>query len=315
MPNDSLYITSVISDSLPPARSDSSKTVSDSLQAVHPERYSHYKKDSVKFSPQYLEGLAEYCTAPVRDPLTDYKEATLVIPEGIDGLQKPETPSQNDSIFLILLCCLVLVATSFRKGTKLLFQLFSITNNNRNRINILNSSTVIESRLRFILLVQTFVMEGIALTFFIRYLNPELSHIGYFKEILSIAVLTALYYNLQQLIYRILGSVFSDQNSTRQWLDNHILVNLSLGIILFPIIFCMIYLPGFLNIGLILVTISYILSRIIFIYKGIKIFLRDIYGILYFILYLCALEIIPLFLLYKGMIIIYQFVEFKILTF
>ena len=77
----------------------------------------------------------------------------------------------------------------------------------------------------------------------------------------------------------------------------------------------MIYLSGFLNIGLLLVTISYIFSRIIFIYKGIKIFLRDVYGILYFILYLCALEIMPLFLIYKGVILIYQFVEFKILTF
>ena len=61
----------------------------------------------------------------------------------------------------------------------------------------------------------------------------------------------------------------------------------------------MIYLSGFLNIGLLLVTISYILSRIIFIYKGIKIFLRDVYGILYFILYLCTLEIAPLLLIGK----------------
>lgn len=158
-------------------------------------------------------------------------------------------------------------------------------------------------------------MEGIALIFLIRHMNPELSHIGYFKGILCTAGLSALYYNLQQLTYRILGFVFTDPNTTRQWLDNHISVNLLLGIILFPIIFCMIYLSGFLNIGLLLVTISYILSRIIFIYKGIKIFLRDIYGILYFILYLCALEIMPLFLMYKGMILIYQFVEFKILTF
>lgn len=317
MPNDSLHITPTMPDSLSPARSDSGKVISDSLQVVYSEsgRLSHYKKDSATFSPQYTEGLSRYCPAPVSDPLTDYKEATLVIPEGIDGLQKPETPAQNDGIFLILLCCFILVASSFRKGAKLLAQLFSISNDNRNRTNSLNSFTVTESRLRIILLIQTFVMEGIALTFLINYQNPELTYTGYLKVILASTVLAALYYNLQQTIYRILGAVFTEQNTTKQWLDNHALVNLSLGMVLFPIIFCMIYLPGFLNIGLLLVTISYILFRIIFIYKGIKIFLRDIYGILYFILYLCALEIIPLFLIYKGMIMIYQFVEFKILTF
>ena len=173
-----------------------------------------------------------------------------------------------------------------------------------------DNSTIIESRLRFILLAQTFVMEGIALTFLIHYLKPELTYIGYFKEILCAAVLATLYYNFQQSAYRILGSIFTESGITKQWIDNHASINLLLGIILFPIIFCMIYLPG-----LLLVTISYIFSRIIFIYKGIKIFLRDVYGILYFILYLCALEIMPLFLIYKGVILIYQFVEFKILTF
>lgn len=316
MPSDSTHIAPVITtDTLTPILSDSNRIISDSLQVAHPEWYLHYKKDSVKFTPQYTESLSAYYSAPIANPLTDYKEAALVIPEGFEGIQKNENPSQNDGIFLILLCCFILVATSFRRGIKLFSQPFSISKNNRNLTEMADSSTIIESRLRFILLAQTFAMEGIAFTFLIHYLKPELTYIGYSKEILCTTVLAILYYNLQQSAYRILGSIFTEPGVTKQWIDNHASINLLLGIVLFPVIFCMIYLSGFLNIGLLLVTISYILSRIIFIYKGIKIFLRDVYGILYFILYLCALEIIPLFLIYKGMILIYQFVEFKILTF
>ena len=316
MPSDSIHIAPVITtDTLSPILSDSNRIISDSLRTTHPEWDLHYKKDSVKFTPQYAESLSAYCHAPIDNPLTDYKEAALVIPEGFEGIPKIENPSQNDGIFLILLCCFILVATSFRRGIKLFSQPFSASKNNRNRTDMADNSTIIESRLRFILLAQTFVMEGIALRFLIHYLKPELTYIGYFKEILCAAVLATLYYNFQQSAYRILGSIFTESGITKQWIDNHASINLLLGIILFPIIFCMIYLSGFLNIGLLLVTISYILSRIIFIYKGIKIFLRDVYGILYFILYLCALEIMPLFLIYKGVILIYQFVEFKILTF
>lgn len=316
MPSDSTHIAPAITtDTLTPILPDSNRIISDSLQVAHPEWYLHYKKDSVKFTPQYTESLSAYCSAPIANPLTDYKEAALVIPEGFEGIQKNENPSQNDGIFLILLCCFILVATSFRRGIKLFSQPFSISKNNRNLTEMADSSTIIESRLRFILLAQTFAMEGIAFTFLIHYLKPELTYIGYSKEILCTTVLAILYYNLQQSAYRILGSIFTEPGVTKQWIDNHASINLLLGIVLFPVIFCMIYLSGFLNIGLLLVTISYILSRIIFIYKGIKIFLRDVYGILYFILYLCVLEIMPLFLIYKGVILIYQFVEFKILTF
>ena len=193
MPSDSIHIAPVITtDTLSPILSDSNRIISDSLRTTHPEWDLHYKKDSVKFTPQYAESLSAYCYAPIDNPLTDYKEAALVIPEGFEGIPKIENPSQNDGIFLILLCCFILVATSFRRGIKLFSQPFSASKTNRNRTDMADNSTIIESRLRFILLAQTFVMEGIALTFLIHYLKPELTYIGYFKEILCAAVLATI---------------------------------------------------------------------------------------------------------------------------
>ena len=97
MPSDSIHIAPVITtDTLSPILSDSNRIISDSLRTTHPEWDLHYKKDSVKFTPQYAESLSTYCYAPIDNPLTDYKEAALVIPEGFEGIPKIENPSQND---------------------------------------------------------------------------------------------------------------------------------------------------------------------------------------------------------------------------
>lgn len=59
-------------------------------------------------------------------------------------------------------------------------------------------------------------------------------------------------------------------------------------------------------------ALIYLISRILFIYKGFKIFYRNILDLFYFIVYLCALEITPLFWVYRSSILIYNFVELKI---
>ena len=69
---DSLHIDQTLQDY------DSIIPKQDSLQyeSVH-----HYiPKDTVTFTPKYIYGLAKSCPAPVTNPITDYKEATLIIP-------------------------------------------------------------------------------------------------------------------------------------------------------------------------------------------------------------------------------------------
>ena len=70
MPSDSIHIAPVITtDTLSPILSDSNRIISDSLRTTHPEWDLHYKKDSVKFTPQYAESLSAYCYAPIDNPL------------------------------------------------------------------------------------------------------------------------------------------------------------------------------------------------------------------------------------------------------
>ena len=46
-------------------------------------------------------------------------------------------------------------------------------------------------------------------------------------------------------------------------------------------------------------AIMYIIGRICFICKGFRIFFNNIFSLLYFILYLCGAEIIPILLVYR----------------
>lgn len=78
---DSLHIDQTLQDY------DSIAPKQDSLQyeSVH-----HYiPKDTVTFTPKYIYGLAKSCPAPVTNPITDYKEATLIIPKCIAGNSSP----------------------------------------------------------------------------------------------------------------------------------------------------------------------------------------------------------------------------------
>ena len=116
---------------------------------------------------------------------------------------------------------------------------------------------------------------------------------------LLLALPAAFYFLLQQGIFLLLATVFSTDARGREWCDTHIIINLLLGICLFPFVFLSTYLPEIGESCLFLSACLYLLSRILFIIKGVKLFLRDFRCLLYFILYLCTLEIAPLLLIGK----------------
>ena len=266
---DSLHIDQTLQDY------DSIAPKQDSLQyeSVH-----HYiPKDTVTFTPKYIYGLAKSCPAPVTNPITDYKEATLIIPKGIAGTPRPASLGTNNGITLILTISFLLVATSFRSGVRLVSQMLSSLFSIKESDNSFSGITMTESRLRFFLQILTLILEGIILAFLIQITQPQqgpetsLAHAG-------IAIgCTSIYYFLQFLVYHLLGSIFTDYNNKTKWINGYVSINSLLGIFLFPVVFVMIYIPHLSSDALWIAVVLYIFSRIIFIYKSIKIFLRDIY--------------------------------------
>ena len=67
-----------------------------------------------------------------------------------------------------------------------------------------------------------------------------------------------------------------------------------------PITFAILIFPAFVKTGLIMAIILYFLARIIVIYKAFRIFFNNLQSLLYFILYLCSVEIVPVVLSFAG---------------
>jgi hypothetical protein len=95
------------------------------------------------------------------------------------------------------------------------------------------------------------------------------------------------------------GYAFADNEGRKQWLRGFNASQAFLGFGLAIPALVTVFYPAAATIMLQIATIMYILARLVFIFKGFKIFYHKISSLVYFILYLCTLEVIPLiFILY-----------------
>ncbi|MFG6389490.1 DUF4271 domain-containing protein, partial [Muribaculum sp.] len=92
----------------------------------------------------------------------------------------------------------------------------------------------------------------------------------------------------------------TDATGAAQWLKGFNATQALLGFLLLVPALAVLFYPAA---ALSLISISallYILARIVFICKGFRIFYHNFPSLLYFILYLCTVEIIPVLLVYRG---------------
>ncbi|MDR2911498.1 MAG: DUF4271 domain-containing protein [Bacteroidales bacterium] len=112
------------------------------------------------------------------------------------------------------------------------------------------------------------------------------------------------YYITKILLYRFIGLLTEKQLEIGEYLFNMSNFNHIVGILIFPIVTFIAFSP-FENteiaivIGLLVVFSFYVLL----IFRGIGILLQKHFSIFYLFLYLCALEFLPVFLLYKLVIV------------
>ena len=227
---------------------------------------------------------------------------TIPLREGLPGRERTgNAPLHDDTFFALLLAGLVVFLLFIRHRKRILsWQSDGKTEHYRDS-NRSKHLLGINAHLRNLFLAYTFLVEGAlgAIALFVVGQPLPLSG-GYAVNTLLLALPSALYFLLQQGIFVLLAAIFSSDARGREWCDTHLIINLLLGIGLFPFAFVATYLPEAAQTCLICAIILYLLTRILFIIKGVKLFLRDFRCLLYFILYLCALEIAPLLLAGKS---------------
>ncbi len=112
----------------------------------------------------------------------------------------------------------------------------------------------------------------------------------------------AVYLGVMLLMYLGVGNTFSDKNTTSVWVRGASACYALQTFGLLPLALLGLCYPQWSSGVLIAAGVVYAAFKILFIYKGIRIFLRQNISWLIFLYYLCSLEIVPLILTYVAIL-------------
>jgi hypothetical protein len=170
----------------------------------------------------------------------------------------------------------------------------------RRRSTMFDEHTVNEARIMLVLVIQVCVCEAIIMLGYIYMKSVSIPPDKVVVIAIGLIIATLAYYLVQLLAYKVIGYVFADKEMTEQLVNGFNSSQTLLGfLLLFPAMLLLFY-PAVTEIMAVIGVIFYVLARFIFIYKGFRIFYSDFSSLLYFILYLCTVEVIPVILLIRG---------------
>lgn len=256
---------------------------------------------AVQLEPQYLSGFPDsvQCDTVVA---TSASLPVMQEPAGAKAEPLPGGPLRDTPSMALLLVGVMLVVVSYRTGYKYLENLAHNMFSVRRRDSLFEAGTVNETQILSALIGLTCTMEGLLGYQAISLFNPSLSagmHQSMWQYVGLFVVVALVFYLVQIVVYHLLGFIFSDRDSTRVWLDGFKASQSLLGLLLFPAVAVSLAAPQTVKGVLILASILYICTRFIFICKGFRIFYSNLLSLVYFILYLCSVEIVPLSITYR----------------
>lgn len=217
----------------------------------------------------------------------------------MEGTQRPWRVADNSGLLALITLLIVLVAMSFRYCRRVLAGYAQEMLTVRRRQNVFDEHTSGESQAVILLVIQFVVYTGITLYGAVhgRSMLPPGPTL---TLTMSMIALTAAYYLFQYTAYSVVGYTFTTAELRRQWLRGFNATQSYAGLFMGIPALTLTFYPSAATAALFLGALIYITARILFIYKGFRIFYTDYTSCLYFILYLCTLEIIPLAAVYSA---------------
>lgn len=219
--------------------------------------------------------------------------------EGIAPIPRRELPGYNSGVMTLLVVVFFLITLNIGHYSTFLktfaHNLFSV----RRRPNMFDErSTMNETRVLASLILLTCVSEGILIHSAITMGGGLVS--DNFLSIVRLSSMALVYYIVQYIAYRFVGYIFTHKKRAQMWSKGFTSSQALLGLTLFAPALFSLFIPSAHTLILILSVLLYLIARIIFISKGFRIFYHNLFSLIYFILYLCTLEIIPLILTYRA---------------
>lgn len=215
----------------------------------------------------------------------------------------PYSLKSDDLVSIIILACFFLLASIFSHSLKVLAQQAKNFILHKERANLFGASTSVSSYFSFVIILQTALLSAIIFLGYFNYKCPNLIQQNPSYLLLGIyAGVFLIYIFIKRNLYSFLGWIFFDKASTNLWLESWFTLVYYTGFMLFPYVLLLVYFNLDIKIMLTFGLVILIIAKILMLYKWLKFFFNNIYGLSLLILYFCALEIIPCFVYYRVLV-------------
>ena len=216
---------------------------------------------------------------------------------GIRPEERPLLPGYDDGVTALVTGIFVLLSISVSRHTTFLKTFASALLSGRRRSNTFDDHTVDETRITAALLLICCVCEGILI-----YFGAVLGGFSGapFGAIASASGAAFLLLAIQTAAYCLIGYAFSlHQGDTLQWVRGFFASQALLGLMLTVPALSLIFYPGAAAIVVWVGVALYVIARLLFFGKGFRFFYTNLFSLLYFILYLCTVEIAPILFMWR----------------
>ena len=221
---------------------------------------------------------------------------------GLHAVVRPFMEQYGSLLFLVFALFFIISSFIYRSSGRTLFNnfgyIFTLGNRNKNLYN--EQITTSDVWGHVFLVFQTIVFYSIlffALT--LQHSELFLQETEYLFLFGQIMVAIFIFMFLRYVVYRVIGAVFFDER-TNGLLDTYLWVVYLTGILSFIPLLLYIYIPEIKLSALIVMFAIFIIGRFTVFIKGYTLFNKSHIGVLYYFVYLCGVEIMPYFLVFKA---------------
>ena len=238
--------------------------------------------------------------------LTDALSSDSVITQVIELNNNPIAvkDAANNWGFILFFICFFIIVSIISNRNKFLLSLFSRLYRNKDRQSMFYETVTNETFNKIFLCIQTVILISILIYCYAIHNNylsiTSLSGMYLFIGKISLFLFAFLLYKF--LTYSTLGIIFFRKDMVIQWNDDFFsLISLN-GIFLFLPTLIFFYVEAAYTFCVYFLVFYLFLNLIFVFYKVYTLFFNNKQHLLYFILYLCAQEIIPIYLVYRGIV-------------
>ncbi len=245
------------------------------------------------YQPAYPNGLTDSLPSAVTEykPLESYP--MVGDRQGNAPVTYTHTPAHSSIMIALLVVAFLLIAYSYKKGAKFFPKLARNLWSVKRTENHLDEHTANENILMVALIIVSLISEGIVIySAALQWLPTAASMSMPMLVSLSTATATGLYL-FQLIAATATGFIFANRIDTRLWLQGFNSAQIFLGLFLTPLALIMLFEPDLNNVMTSVAIGLYAASKLVFYAKSIRIFYSYLFQYVYFISYLCAVEIAP----------------------